>query len=259
MSCSDKRAAPTCPAYPLLAGTNVTGSNVAAVKVDLKREELRWVDPDEWGSLAWSCIFGSAMRVVSEPSPERLAAWRQLVTLLPNILPCFSCRHCCAKYLAKYPLPASSGEIMTWLERLRLDVRDRNRHDGDVTPAQAALQDQRLPEGEGSATARFGHRLAFPSLWYTDLFLFLGCVFLVADWSSSLNRDDVSRFLAAFWHISPLPLDWPLPPKALASFDEGLAWLLSGPRAQQNKPAWLAALKLVRLRTRLVCKKPSST
>jgi hypothetical protein len=218
-------------------------------KKEEEREELRWIDPDEWGRLAWATLFGAATTVVDA---RRLSLWRRLMSTLPKILPCFSCRHCCENYLIKNPITDRLDDVLPWLGRLRLDVRARNRRDGDVTPAQALLQDQHWPETVAESQRRFLHRLAFPSLWYTDAWLFLASVCVVANWSKPESRTAIHEFVQLMWALSPLPFDWSVPEQKFTTLNEAVKWLLTGDRAKRNQTAWLSILSRMPVRSRTV-------
>lgn len=248
MSCSDKRPDRIC------AGD---GRDPVPEQIAPERHELRWIDPDYWGRLAWAWLFAAGTTV---RGGRRLMIWRRMIGLLPRILPCFSCRHCCDGYLQKHPVGDDAREVLPWLARLRLNVRDRNRRDGDVTPAQVRLQDQNRPETEDGAVRRFVRRLAFPLLWYGDVWLFMGAVFLVADWASADNRAAVHQFLHCMWALTPRPFGWPCPAAPMADLAAALDWLAHGARVHRQANAWLTLLSMLPVQSRTVCKKkPTST
>jgi hypothetical protein len=79
------------------------------------------IDPSTWGPPTWDFLDYCAQSIDEESYPSYVA----LLELLPKILPCESCRHHCANYIQDNPLQDSQMQIGTWLDKFRLNVKQR--------------------------------------------------------------------------------------------------------------------------------------
>jgi hypothetical protein len=251
---------------------------------------LRWIEPEVWGFRAWSCLFGLAAeaekRAQGRDRGGALAVWQQwlaIVALLPQILPCPSCRRCCARFLAANP-PEQSRPVR-WLARLRRSVQERNAAAPDASRLEA-YQRRILAQLDAVGTApvictaptdpqeearelaevrpRFLGRALLGPLWVMDTLLFLACVALTVDppaaGSVSIAADlspiaaDLSPIAAAIAQLAPHDLGLAASsPGTSADGREALEWLLkSRPLAEDAlaRKGFIGALAQIRVGVR---------
>lgn len=212
------------------------------------------MEPPEWGRLAHSWLFGSCATVAAQP--ETYALWREMVKLLPQVLPCPSCSRHCKLYIAQHPLSDDPRMCVRWLARLRLTIRDRIRNDGEMSSTQAKLADQGLKENEAMIVERFQKRLRFPVLWVGDVLAFVACtMFVVTRWPNA----DLHRFLAIVIQLSPISLTLPpLPEQPFSGLDGALRWLFAAEFVTRRRASFVAMLTHFPVHTRMVRRKKTS-
>ena len=83
------------------------------------------LDPKAWGPPGWAFLSACAAAC----DEESAAAYRAFFQLLPNVLPCESCRAHAREYVRVHPPDAAA--LVAWLERVRRAVAQRtSRSDG---------------------------------------------------------------------------------------------------------------------------------
>jgi hypothetical protein len=157
---------------------------VAGVKGGDGGGVMRWVEPEYWGFAAWSVIYAAAER--ADADARFMPPWLSLVRLLPDTLPCHTCRRCCAKFIARRPperevvVNKSGKGAMTsadaWCSELRAAICARNAKAPDCNRLERGLYAACASTDQSLDRRRFALRRAVPSLWLMDAFLFLALV-----------------------------------------------------------------------------------
>lgn len=84
---------------------------------DTLRPQRKNLDPKEWGPCAWRFLLDCAQAYDEHSAP----AYDALVRLLPEVLPCSTCRAHAAEYIETYPVDTAdlTGWLMTFREAIR--------------------------------------------------------------------------------------------------------------------------------------------
>ena len=87
-----------------------------------------------WGPHAWKFLEDCAVSI----DPESYQSYSDLISLLPQVLPCEDCRSHCDEYLRCNPLPPAQ-DVPDWLAHFKESVRQRKETDDPrvVSPALA--------------------------------------------------------------------------------------------------------------------------
>lgn len=99
------------------------------VTLDMKKSCIgkvmrRNIDPHIWGGHAWRFLEACAAALDDRGEGACYESYKQLIALLPEVLPCAQCREHCKEYLREYPLPPAR-DIMAWLREFREAVKRR--------------------------------------------------------------------------------------------------------------------------------------
>ena len=78
------------------------------------------MDPRDWGPCAWKFLFDAATARDAQSGD----AYRRLIELLPDVLPCASCRAHAATYIRDNPVDVE--RLPAWLQSFRDAIRRRN-------------------------------------------------------------------------------------------------------------------------------------
>jgi hypothetical protein len=210
-------------------------------------EVVRWIDPDVWGFRAWSVLFAIGRRMQGADEKMR-SAWIKLVRMLPDVLPCHTCRCCCAKFIKNTP-PELTNNPLTWLNLLRSEVAARNLKSIDCNRLdKCIIATTTPPVAVPSLTLnRFAKREVLLQLWLMDVFVFLSCVAMTLDLASAATAQTWMDFATLVLALSPTNLELTIP-VSHKSVDQALAWLTSSPLAPN--PALVATLATVTVKSR---------
>jgi len=180
---------------------------------------VRWIDPDCWGFRAWSVLFALAKR-----APTNMKAWLALSNMLPSILPCHTCRCCCAKFVKR--TPPETRLPLEWLKELRHEIHTRNLKNSDCNRLDKCLETI-SPTDVKTDYDRFLTRAKIQPLWIMDAFQFLACVAMTIDF----QKAKWTLFTDLVAQLSPLDLALPFTPtQPHTTVDQALAWLTSSPK-----------------------------
>ena len=80
------------------------------------------LDPSVWGEKGWA-FLSNCLHAYDSSSRD---AYLRFLRVLPEVLPCASCRQHAAEFLTKHP-PEKRADLTLWLEDFRADVADRVR------------------------------------------------------------------------------------------------------------------------------------
>ena len=80
------------------------------------------LDPAVWGPGAWDFLHN----VISAADENTRGSYDSLMLLLPDILPCESCREHAGRYVREHP-PQSSASLDSWLRDFERSVAARRR------------------------------------------------------------------------------------------------------------------------------------
>lgn len=190
------------------------------------------MEPETWGFRAWSTLFGLASSLSTLKKP----VWLRLVRLLPDILPCQTCRTSCAKFIEHHPPEKSLNAPLQWLCTLRRNVILRNSKSPDANRLDVALKACGLAEAtDEMMIQRFAKRLTFPAFWVYDVFLFLSFIAMTLTWTKLQARQHWLDTLHCVDQLSPFPLhldsssSTPFPPITTETMDEALQSLFRSP------------------------------
>lgn len=213
---------------------------------------MRWIDPDVWGFRAWSVLFAIARRVTISQSKQ----WRELVHLLPYILPCFTCRCCCAKFIKRNPPEQTPASPVAWLSALRREVAFRNLKSNDCNRLDLMLAKGSIGLTVYEDQDRFAKRERVPDLWRMDAFLFLACVAMTQDLTNDRDRRRWNSLMSLLLSLSPLELKL-ASQDGHRSVDEALTWITSSPLCHGDALVAALANVTVKLRTITPTVKPN--
>lgn len=202
----------------------------------MKQRVVKWVYPEYWGFRGWSVLFG-----VSKGRD-----FHKIVHLLPFVLPCFTCRCCCGKFIKKSP-PEKSDPI-DWLCELRQNVFARNLKSTDANRLDI-ITNSSPPLTKDDILARFRKRQRNVSLWLYDLFLFLSCVAITLNLET--DQEDRTRWTQLCTYLtnsSPVPIQLPI--KEPKTVEEALELLTAHPMCPSN--VILTTLATVPVKTRIM-------
>ena len=214
-----------------------------------KKVVVRWIDPDIWGFRAWSTLFAIARRV-EQVSLEWHSIWLELARRLPDMLPCHTCRCCCAKFIKT--TPPESLSPLKWLFRLRTEVMNRNLKSADCNRL-----DKCMASSTSTSTTlteyvptleRFAKREALLQLWLMDVFMFLSCVAMTLDLADPAVSLAWLEFVTLVLALSPINLQLSPPKEGHASVDLALGWITSSHLAPN--PALMTILAHVTVKSR---------
>lgn len=135
---------------------------------------LRFIDPKDWGLVAWSSLFGAAISIRGSYAKWRV--WCHLVRQLPIVLPCFSCRKECLSYIQKHP-PEKATSPIQWLGILRQQVRLRNAAAGELN-SETCICNGYIDETADSFASRVLRFMQFDWVWESHVLRFFDAVFL---------------------------------------------------------------------------------
>jgi len=210
---------------------------------------VRWIDPDAWGFRGWSLLFAIARNITSSSLP----LWWELVKLLPYLLPCFTCRCCCSKFIKRNPPEKSLATPPNWLNSLRREITLRNFKSPDCNRLDRAMNLNENNENNGIILDRFAQRLIVPSLWLMDVFIFLACVAMTQDLTQEVARKRWISFITLVTKLSPIDLHLtPPPPFAHRSVEEVIQWITASPKCLPQ--ALLATIATVAVKLRTITK-----
>ena len=80
------------------------------------------INPQIWGESGWT-FLSSCLSACDE---ESRSACLMLIHILPQVLPCTSCREHTRAYIATHP-PKLEKDLVKWLDAFKLDVKQRLR------------------------------------------------------------------------------------------------------------------------------------
>lgn len=80
------------------------------------------LDPAIWGPGAWDFLHNT----VSAVDGASRGSYDRLMGLLPDVLPCASCREHAARYVREHP-PDAAQRLDVWLQDFERDIRQRKR------------------------------------------------------------------------------------------------------------------------------------
>ena len=217
---------------------------------------LRWIDPDIWGFYAWSVLFAIANRVQKSDTIIMVRhAWFKLARLLPEILPCHTCRCCCAKFIKQSP-PENSSPTK-WLYQLRQQIQTRNLNSPDCNKLDKSIHLTTTSTTSTTFTTedyertlkRFGKREELVQLWLMDVVMFLACVAMTLDLVQQIQTwTDFATLLLA---LIPINLQLLPPTTGDNSLPRIIQWLSSSPIAP-NPTAFTATLDTITVKSRQI-------
>lgn len=171
----------------------------------------RWIEPEIWGRYAWTFLFTSIESIAK--NKEKYQSWVTMIYSLPYVLPCSSCKKCCAKFLKHHSPTFKSycycaNDCFDWLYKLKQNIRRRTVNDEKDL---GAIENKKLgfyeEKNEIQFIQKFYKKLKYPELWYLDTFIFLWTVIQTIDYESSENIKQLNIFLLSVMECSPKPLE----------------------------------------------------
>lgn len=226
------------------------------IEIEKKEPEIitiHWMDPEIWGFRAWSFIF-STLETLRKNFGQNIEKWQRFLRILPKVLPCFTCKQCCAKFMLERAPPTTSVEdCQKWLCDLRRDVRKRNAKQ-PITIENMKLGFWYADEDDASMAHGFLKRLQFEPLFLMDAFVFIASVLMTGEYETKQGVINIMEFLECVKDISPVPLAFEPVPKSFSNAKEGLQWLKSSKLCPSYLGSTLKHMPLHSRKVKRVCK-----
>jgi hypothetical protein len=214
---------------------------------------IHWMDPEIWGFKAWSFLF-STLETLKQNFDQNIEKWQRFLRILPKVLPCFTCKQCCAKFMLERSPPTTSLEdCQKWLCDLRRDVRRRNAQQ-PITQENIKLGFWSPTQDDEAMTYGFLKRLQFKPLFLMDAFVFLASVIMTGEYETKQGLQNILEFVECVKDIAPVPLSLEPIQKPFQNAKDGLNWLKSSKLCPSYLGATLKHMPLHSRKVKRVCK-----